>query len=262
MQSLWSRAASSHLTCRCVSCLSTTAQGVTSRSAGATAKKRLRIGNSVTVFYTSIFAAAALADARAKAQRRHDWEEKIAAVKAEVNELVDEEQRILESLYSSRRTSIRGLGRMLHTRGVGAVPNLVPARPGAVPRQPARSFHTGRTLLSDADAQPPEKSAAGAMGEGEISEESEETYTPRHEPIPHWVIKDEFRMKAIQKLALKQFAIRLLLRPVIAHNYSGIPKNYEADFDVPQINVEKLLYELNRIRSRINSLKTDRKSVV
>lgn len=260
MQSFWSRAAPSHSTCRCVSCLSTTAQGVTSRSAGAAGKKRLRIGNSVTALYTSIFAAAALADARGKAQRRHDWEEKIAAVKAEVNELVDEEQRILESLYSSRRASNKGLSRMLHTRGLGAVSNLVPTPQGVTPRRLARSFHTGRTLLSAAKAQRSENWAAGEMGEHEILEEDGELCAAMNDTIPYWVLKDGLRMKAMQKLALRQFAIRLLLRPIIAHRYSGIPMNYAADFDVPQINVEKLLEELNSIRRRINHLKMDRRA--
>lgn len=119
MQSMWSRAAPSQSSCRCVSCLSTVASGVTSRSATAASKKKLRIGNSVTALYTSIFAAAALADAKAKTQRRHDLEEKIAAVKAEVNELVDEEHRILESLQSRRKS--RGINRLLQDRGFGSV---------------------------------------------------------------------------------------------------------------------------------------------
>lgn len=261
MQSLWSRAAPSQSTCRCVSCLSTTtANGVTSRSAAAASKKRLRIGNSVTALYTSIFAAAALADARAKAQRRHDWEEKIAAVKAEVNELVDEEQRILESLQS-RRKNTGGLNRMLQTRGLGAVSNLSPTPQRVTPNRPTRSLHTGRGLLSAADAQLSENRALEGLSSHEAHElEDGELLAAMNDTIPHWVLNDGLRMKAIQKLALRQFAIRLLLRPIIAHRYSGIPMNYAADFDVPRINVEKLLGELNSIRRRINDLKTNRRA--
>lgn len=260
MQSLWSRAAPSQSTCRCVSCLSTTASGVTSRSGAAASKRRLRIGNSVTALYTSIFAAAALADARAKAQRRHDWEEKIAAVKAEVNELVDEEQRILETLYS-RRKSTRGISRMLQTRGLGTVSNVSPIPQRMTPNRQARSLHIGRRMLSAANAQLSENWTVEGVNEHDALEiEDGELLAAMNDTIPQWVLKDGLRMKAIQKLALRQFAIRLLLRPIIAHRYSGIPMNYAADFDVPQINVEKLLEELNTIRRRINDLKSNRKA--
>lgn len=260
MQSLWSRAAPSQSTCRCVSCLSTTASGVTSRSGAAASKRRLRIGNSVTALYTSIFAAAALADARAKAQRRHDWEEKIAAVKAEVNELVDEEQRILDSLYSRRKRN-RGISLLLQTRGLGTVSNLSPTPQRVTPSRPTRSLHTGRRMLSAVNAQLSENWTVEGVSEPDVHEiEDGELLAAMHDTIPHWVLKDGLRMKAMQKLALRQFAIRLLLRPIIAHRYSGIPMNYAADFDMPQINVEKLLDELNSIRRRINDLKSNRKA--
>lgn len=258
MRSLLTRAASQS-TCRCVSCLSTTANGVASRSAGAASKKRLRIGNSVTALYTSIFAAAALADARAKAQRRHDWEEKIAAVKAEVNELVDEEQRILESLQS-RRSNTRGLSPLLQTRGLGTVTNLSPRPQRVTPSRPTRSFHTERRLLNAADARSSETllKDVRVSEPDDLEQEDIELYVAMKESIPAWVIHDVFRMKAIQKLALRQFAIRLLLRPMIAHRYSAIPMNYQADFQLPNINVGKLFEELNDIRHRIERLKTNK----
>lgn len=258
MQSLWSRAAPSQSTCRCVSCLSTTASGVTSRSAAAASKKRLRIGNSVTVFYTSIFAAAALADAKAKVQRRHDWEEKIAAVKAEVNDLVDEEQRILESLQS-RRGNTRGLSRMLQTGGLGTVSNASPSRHPVTTSRQTRSLHTGRRMFEAANAQLSCNDSLEGVGEHDFCEiEDSELVAAMNETIPHWVLKDGLRMKAIQKLALRQFAIRLLLRPTIAHRYLGIPMNYAKDLGMPQISVEKLLEELNSLRRRITDLKSNR----
>ena len=258
MQNLWSRAARSQSSCRCVSCLSTTASGVTSRSAGAASKKKLRIGNSVTALYTSIFAAAALADARAKSQRRNDWEEKIAAVKAEVNELVDEEQRLLESLESRRRNT-RGINRLLQARGFGAVMNLSPAPRRVTPNQPTRSFHTERSLLSAANAQLFESTLAEEAASFENAAEAEiDDIGMEDEALPGWAHDEPLRVKAIQKLAVRQFAIRLLLRPIIAHRYSGVSMNYAADFDLPQINTPKLLEELNTVRHRIRALKSNR----
>jgi hypothetical protein len=78
------------------------------------------------------------------------------------------------------------------------------------------------------------------------------------EALPGWAHEEPLRVKAIQKLAIRQFAIRLLLRPIIAHRYAGVSMNYAADFDVPQINAQKLLEELNTVRHRIRALKSDR----
>ncbi|KAJ5433137.1 uncharacterized protein N7458_012293 [Penicillium daleae] len=230
---MWSRAAPSQSTCRCVSCLSTVANGVTSRSATAASKRKLRIGNSVTALYTSIFAAAALADAKAKTQRRHDLQEKIAAVKAEVDELVDEEHRILESLQSRKKN--RGITRLLQERGLST-----------------RFFHTERRSYGNQDAHIDENLSTEEFGDLDLQEaEASALRAAMNEALPDWVVGDTARIKAVQKLALKQFAIRILLRPTIAHKYSGIRMNYGADFDVPQIDVKNLLNELNVVRRQM-----------
>lgn len=253
MQSMWSRAAPSQSSCRSVSCLSTVANGVTSRSATSASKRKLRIGNSVTALYTSIFAAAALADAKAKTQRRHDLEEKIAAVKAEVNELVDEEHRILESLQSRRKS--RGINRLLQERGFGNVATSPRIRQRVTPSQPTRAFHTERRLYGHGGAQIEENLPTDELGDLDIQEaEASALRAAMNEALPDWVVGDTARIKAVQKLALKQFAIRILLRPTIAHKYSGIPMNYGADFDVPQIDVNNLLNELNIVRRQMNTL--------
>ncbi|KAJ5468879.1 hypothetical protein N7475_006631 [Penicillium sp. IBT 31633x] len=257
MQGLWSRAVSKQPSCRCVGCLSTTTNGVTSQAASAS-KRRLRIGNSVTALYGSIFAAAALADASVKDRRRHDWDEKIAAVKAEVNELVDEEQRILASLQSRKET--RGLNRLIQARGFASVLHLPlgPPPPNSFNRS-IRAFHTQRGRFNAVGARPVESQLAEDE-HGIDGEDESEIFLPQ-ETLPSWVLDDDLRLKAIQKLALRQFAIRILLRPAIAHRYSGISMNYAADFETPQVNVSQLLEELNHIRNRMNTLKTDRNAV-
>jgi hypothetical protein len=185
--------------------LSTTANGVTSRSATAASKRKLRIGNSVTALYTSIFAAAALADASVKDRRRHDWDEKIAAVKAEVSELVDEEQRILASLQSGREN--RGLNRLMQTRGFGPVarfPTGIQFPTGL--NRSLRSFHTERRRLNAVNARMLENSSALGEEDHNIDETDESEIFVAQETLPSWVLEDDLRLKAIQKLALRQFA--------------------------------------------------------
>ncbi|KAJ5177917.1 uncharacterized protein N7500_000616 [Penicillium coprophilum] len=254
MQNLWSRTVSKQSSCRCVGCLSTTANGVTSRAATAS-KRRLRIGNSVTALYGSIFAAAAIADASVKDRRRHDWDEKIAAVKAEVSELVDEEQRILASLQSRREE--RGLNRLIQGRGFGTIARFPPGIQSPTSFNRIRAFHTERTRFNAVGARMVENQPA-EEDEHTIDEQDESEIFLPQETLPSWVLEDDLRLKAIQKLALRQFAIRILLRPAIAHRYSGVSMNYAADFETPQVNVSQLLEELNHLRNRMNTLKTNR----
>ncbi|PWY84907.1 hypothetical protein BO70DRAFT_361289 [Aspergillus heteromorphus CBS 117.55] len=262
MQGLWSRAAPApQSSCRCVSCLSTASNGVASRGTSAASKRRLRIGNSVTALYTSIFAAAALADAQAKGQRRIEWEEKIAAVKEEVNELVDEEKRLLEAL-SRRKTKF--LNGALQTRQFGTAtrPTYLRyqwARRGA----PFSSFHSTTAFDQSRDNQIVYDLLAEAEDSGlesieercqdEQEEVGEYGISLRYdEDAPEWLSRDLIHQKVIRKLALKQLAIRLLLRPTIAHSYLGVERQYGPDHETPQLNVPDLLQELHYTRSRMN----------
>ncbi|KAL1967926.1 hypothetical protein VTN77DRAFT_2343 [Rasamsonia byssochlamydoides] len=253
MQGLWSRAAQSSSTCRCVSCLSTAASGVTSRTTTAAARRRLRLGNAVTALYSSIFAGAALADAKAKDKRRHEWEQKIAAVKEEVNQLVDEENRILEAL-ASRRARQQNAYRPLQTRRFSTTtPRLEISQ--------AERYGVRESAPLDAagyhDQVPDDPNSSSSDLEDPLfdyAENTDEEGSRSDRSFP-WATGDILRIKAIQKLALKQLAIRFMLRPVIAHNYSGLPMDYAADFSLPQFSASELLNELNSIRRRIRALK-------
>ncbi|KAE8415123.1 hypothetical protein BDV36DRAFT_227215 [Aspergillus pseudocaelatus] len=276
MQSLWSRAASARSTCHCVSCLSTATPGLTSRAASAASKRRLRIGNSVTALYTSIFAAAALADAQAKDQRRHEWQEKIAAVKEEVNELVDEEQRLLATI-SARRKRRSLFNGVLTNRQYSTV---APSSPGRIRSSindiPSPSLaadahwqDTYETRLRDGfESYSDERDECDSKALEDLVAESEDPlwndsneeygFSLADDTFPEWLSYDIVRQKVIRKLAVKQLAIRLLLRPAIAHSYMGLRMKYISDGSVPKLNVAELLHELNQIRLRLQELKSTR----
>jgi hypothetical protein len=250
MQNIWSRAARSPSGCRCVSCLNTASSGV--RTATASSRRRLRIGNSVTALYSSIFAAAALADAKIKDKRRLEWEDKIAAVKDEVNQLVEEEHRILTEL-TARRTQLIA-GQFIQTRNFSTATPFRLAPPKrydfADPRSLAKEAADHGKSLQELKLPFPEADDPlfDYTDEDAGSSESDNIYA--------WASGDGLRIKAIQKLALKQLAIRFLLRPVIAHNYIGLPMDYAPDFELPRLGTTDLLRELNTIRKRIHTLKT------
>ncbi|THC92843.1 hypothetical protein EYZ11_007685 [Aspergillus tanneri] len=271
----------------------------------------------VHALYTSIFAAAALADAQAKDKRRLEWKEKIAAVKEEVNELVDEEQRILKAL-KSRGESKSSTGFSYTSQYSPFFRTSTEIFPRHLSRPPLRSYHSGATVektvtdaseyfggdageesttvqeslgdvvqeststpIQDNSRAPPTSSSDNSFqniadGDSEnwqdmksISElvgESDDPFNLRDErgfsyednTVPEWLARDIVRMKAIRKIALKQLAIRLLLRPKIAHNYLGLRARYDSDSSQPRFRTSDLLAELGSLRRRMLRLKTRR----
>lgn len=249
MQSLWSRAGPSSSTCRCVSCLSTASNAVAGRTATAASRRRLWLGNSVTMFYSTIFATAMVLDVGAKTKRRNEWEKKIGEVKEEVQAMQNEEARMLDNVLSRRR------GR------VSASP-------------PLSRRHYSTTAVGTAFA-PPRTYQDEMQGDGISKNSSSATHEPLLSEFPldtvgesglesnsdswtddgFWVSNDPLRTRAIQRLATKQLVIRFMLRPIVASNYSGVHMGYPNNLELPKLSTDGLLDELNSIRKRINTLK-------
>lgn len=192
-----------------------------------------------------------------------EWEEKIAAVKEQVSDLVDEEQRILESLSSHRRRPIR------QYFGPRVSHNL----------PPVRHYSTKPSLATDEnlpwnDSQPdnhtlPETDnehladPAAAVEEELIDDLNQENNSrTANNSAPDWAVNDVLRLQAIQKLAVRQLAIRLLLRPSVAHNYAGTQMNYGVDSSLPQLNIRELFQELNSVRRRMHHLKESKDAYI
>lgn len=253
MHKLWSRAASAQPTSRCVSFPSTGATGITSQGTTAASKRRFRFANSITAFYSSIFAGATLADARFKSKRRAEWEEKIAAVNEEIGVLLDEEQRLLSTLDSRRRR--RSANGALQTRSYStAIPssNFEPHELREEEDTPNIHYvHEGRSQFGGGFA----AATDGGIEDLEDLKKDDDEMDLETDPAPSWLSGPFLQQKAVQLLALKQLAIRLLLRPSIGHNYAAVQMNYPADFDAPRMDVSNLLDELNRLRNRIRYVK-------
>ncbi|KAF2842272.1 hypothetical protein M501DRAFT_988514 [Patellaria atrata CBS 101060] len=86
MQSLWSRTAQARSACGCPSCLAT-ASAIARCSSLANAKRLFQLNSSSTIFYSTIFAAAAVADASAKQKRRSQWDRAITTARRELDQL-------------------------------------------------------------------------------------------------------------------------------------------------------------------------------
>ncbi|KAL4794460.1 hypothetical protein BDV19DRAFT_390061 [Aspergillus venezuelensis] len=264
MHRVLTRGATATPTSYCFACLKAAAEGIATRTVSTTSARSLYTGSSVTALYASIFTAAALTDARAKGKRRQEWAEKIAAVKQEVNDLIDEEQRILGVLFS-RRTA-HSLRRPVQTRSYHTLPRPARRNVQLSNLQPTcRLSHT-----SSGGYSVDETTAVGGIENEDLMRDLEsETLAPLEgdgdkfdmavdvEELPEWLRSDLYRAKAIKKLALRQLAIRFLLRQAIAHDYLGVLKNYGSDGEVPQLDLAGLLFELNAIRRRLRQIKAN-----
>lgn len=96
MQTLWSRAVQTRCTCRCSSCFSY-GKALARRSTTAAARRGLRFGDAFTAFYSSIFAVAAIADAKGKDARRQKWDEAIAEARTDLVALERKQQGRIKS---------------------------------------------------------------------------------------------------------------------------------------------------------------------
>ncbi|KXL43931.1 hypothetical protein M433DRAFT_141243 [Acidomyces richmondensis BFW] len=88
MQNIWSRVAQARGTPCCPHCLSTVS-GVTRRATASATRRAPKFFTSSTLWYSSIFAAAATYDVEAKKRRREQWDQAIAEVKQELGDLAE-----------------------------------------------------------------------------------------------------------------------------------------------------------------------------
>lgn len=234
----------------------------------------------------------------AKRKRRQEWDDKIAAVQEEIDELMDEERRLLESLSSrkprqlssttnpSRSNRAGSSMASLETRNIPSLANRTfstnaPAKKQEPARENATNDYTDKndwsTITPKANIneaasieQVPfnETNRKDRMDEEVDKDDYEDfedgfstmnTIVPRPEPDFVWEQSSIVRIKAIQKLAIQQLTYRFLLRPSVAHDYSGLPVEYRLD-DSSEARPNALLSRLRGVRHRLYSLKYIRDS--
>ncbi|KAF3401248.1 hypothetical protein DPV78_005199 [Talaromyces pinophilus] len=283
--------------CRCRTCLRTYVNGVATHPSAAS-RRGLKTANAVTALYGSIFAGAAIADAMAKRKRRQEWDDKIAAVQEEIDELMDEERRLLESLSARKprqlsSTTIQSrlyragssMGSM-ETRNAQSLANRAfstnsPAKEKAPAEENSTDDYMDEdnwaTITQEADIDKAASAERLPFNETNRKDHTDEaadeddyedfedgfstmnTIVPRPEPDFVWEQSSIVRIKAIQKLAVQQLVYRFMLRPSVAHDYSGLPVEYRLD-DSSGGHSNVLLSRLRGIRQRLYSLKYIRNS--
>lgn len=282
MQSLWARATAQAYGCRCTSCLKTTTiHSLSNRASSAASRRKLLIGNGVTAFYSSIFATAMILDTNSKNKRKLEKQKQIEAVKAEIEQSHNEEIKRLEQLATRRQ--IKHFPALGQRRQFSTATNRLSQNYEKYRRSYPQSSEVNRyseeletdQFTNDSEFVPTDQNVCNDHGEQNLArrdpsqpEEINDDPMENDMPFEHELelVKgdlsrnDVVRLKAVQRLAGRQLAIRLLLRPALAHLYGSVKIERHSACMLPELSIEQLLGELDNNRQRINQVKHARKA--
>lgn len=121
MQAVWSRSVRPQSTCRCISCVNPLPSTLSRRTTTGIARKRLTAGNAFSLLLGPVLGGALVADTKAKDKRRREWDEKIAAAQAEVEQI----RRNGVKPYSISSRNLRRLPALSRSYSSAAVASLV-----------------------------------------------------------------------------------------------------------------------------------------
>ncbi|KAK2746346.1 hypothetical protein FQN57_003228 [Myotisia sp. PD_48] len=268
MQTIWGRAPVRPFICRCSSCLKHATFRGPGQAVSPASRRRLLIGNGITGFYATIFATAMAWDTTEKNKRRLEWQRELEAVKAEVEQFRDEEIRRVAALTARRKyRSSSSISQKGHFTTY--IPTKTPANP---------FYHSRRMFTQAAGPEPePLASSPSTIIDPDLDYESEINTKSSNslyfdgvevggDPVSlaeveqyerDLSLNDVLRKRAILRLGAQQLAIKLILRPAVAHLYSNVPFDSRTSCVLPEISIEKLLEELDHIRKRIAKIRWD-----
>ncbi|RDW62929.1 uncharacterized protein DSM5745_10040 [Aspergillus mulundensis] len=256
MQRIWSRSAPATPSSLCISCLKTAAEGLASRTASTAGERSVPIENPVATRYTSTIATAVSRNARGKSRCRREREE-IALDEDESHDLRAAGHRA--SSAAPLRQSTVVARKALQKRSFHTLPRPVHQNDRLPKAQAPRRYMQFWTTKNHKIGETAIIKKLEAENADSMKDDDDFDMALDVEELPEWLTADQVCAKAIKKLALKQLAIRLLIRPSVAHSYFGVLKNYGDNDDTPQLDLPGLLFELNAVRRRIGQIKANPK---
>jgi hypothetical protein len=250
MQALWSRAARSNCTCRCLLCLNAARNGLARRASTAAGLRQIKLKDTIIAAYATIFIGGIIADKRRKDGKREEWDRKIAEVLEEVDVLRkrNDERTVLEDrpLASaikkgiSTRTQVPGQRRMYSTAQNAPVVDKT----------------------EDANPDPVKDEVNDKAPSNEDDLETEPSGSHYISPLA---------LQAVRTLSVQRLALKLILRPGVIQSY-GQPDFYRIGPRVPVTelegifgqnaskNVQQLLRKLSDTRRDLHLAQTGRMS--
>lgn len=208
----------------------------------------------MTMFYSSIFALGAFLDASAKNRRRMELDKDIEAVKTEVQELQNEEARLLSQLslrWKPRQTAVKRQTRPFSTSATSDAQSIR-GKPREAVQVGDLSQERGSDIL-ETGADP--SNASGQHNGNERDWDQLDQWPTNGIGVAEQFYRQPGRRRALQYLAMKQLALKLLLRPYVGAGYAGVRLNYNVDIDLRSIDIERMLKELRIIQKKMNYIR-------
>jgi hypothetical protein len=247
MQTVWSRSLRSQSTCRCVSCINPLPSTLSRRSTTGIFRRRLNAGDAFNLLLGPVLGGALIADTSAKAKRRKQWDEKIAAVQAEVEQI---RQNEVKPCGIRRRdlTRLPALSRNYSSRAAASLPVAEMEDSNEEVDCPSMQEFFYHYDVSAADIEDvPGPNFEPALGTAELQHVSN---------LDQGTIE---MCRRLQRLVAIKLAIRMLLHIHIGKSprYINTTSDYAYDNgDLPQ-DVNELVQHLKQVLNSLILLKSD-----
>jgi hypothetical protein len=247
MQTVWSRSLRPQSTCRCISCINSLPSTLSRRTTTGIARKRLTAGDAFSLLLGPVLGGALIADTKAKDKRRREWDEKIAAAQAEVEQIY--RNRVKPHSIGSR--NLRRLPALTRCYSSAAAASGVVADDkdsfGAV-----GSFHTPAT--SRYDEEEPTNKYGSRSHDASSGHESVETQT--ESGLKQATFE---KCKRLQRLVAIKLAIRMILHIHIGKSPRYVNTSSDYGYDqggLPQ-NANELIRHLKQVSNSLKVLNSD-----
>ena len=251
MQTAWSRSLRPQSSCRCISCINQL-PGILSRRTTTTgiARKRLTAGDAFTLLLTPVFGGALIVDTKAKGKRRKEWDEKIAAAKAEIEQIRGSGFKT----YNIRSRNLRRLPALSRNYSTAVVARLVsadednedPIEAVEWPSAPEPYHH------DQASARTPPVSIHDSRPTDEIAE------SQRESTLNRTALET---CKRVQRLVAIKLAIKMILHVHIGKSprYINNSSDYVFDHDQSRLphNANELICHLKQICNTLRILSSE-----
>ncbi len=246
MQTAWSRSLRPQSTCRCISCTKSLPSTLSRRTTTGIARKRFTASDAFSLLLGPVLGGALIADTKAKDKRRREWDEKIAAVQAEVEQM----RQSGFKPFTIRRRNLRRLPALSRSYSSVAAASVAVADDGdsigAVDHSSAPE-----PLRHDLE---PASTPVACSHDVWPDDESSEPYTESN--LNQATIE---KCKRLQRLVAIKLAIRMILHIHIGKSPRYIVSSSDYVYDqgrLPQ-NVNELIRHLKQISNSLKLMNAD-----
>lgn len=247
MQAIWSRSIRPQSTCRCISCRNPLPSTLSRRSTTGIARKRLTACDAFSLLLGPVLGGAFIADTKAKEKRRREWDEKIAVVQAEVEQI----RQTGFKPYSLRSRTLTRLPALRRNYSIATGTSF------AIPHE--------EVSIGDVDVPPAPEShrhdqkfaSIPAANSHDLGTDQEAADFQSESKLDQKTIE---RCKRLQRLVAIKLAIRMILHIHIGKSprYVNTRSDYVYDDEGLPQDANELIRHLKQVRNSLKVMNSDR----